>query len=547
MNQLKTLLAQRINSGLSRKAITKPSSWACKYRFMGHPYPGLWSFDHHPWTKDMHDSDADINVGQKAAQTGYTEWALNVAFHFMDIKRMDVLYVLPNTRPDAADFSSSRFDKALELSQHLKQMFSDTQNIGHKRAGSTNLFIRGSNSRSGLMSLPVSLLILDELNEMDQENLPLAFERLMGQVVRKQLMLSTPTIPDFGISYYYNKTTQEHFFFPCPSCGRQIELKFPESLVIVGEEETDPRVEESHLICTECKAVLPHEDKIRYLNQGRNVPMFPGRTERGFHVNQLYAMHLPPAVIAKAYLNSLKDISAEQVFWNAKIGIPYIVAGAKITDEMFDTCIINEGMISFNRYGVVTMGVDVGVRALHVEIDLWDLAPRSGYDLNSYARCRILWAGEVANPEDLDRLMFEFGVHFCVIDSQPERRKALEFANRFPGRVKLCRYPVGVNGRNITVSTDEEHFINVDRTSWLDMALGRFKNGTIAVPADVPRDYKHHICAQVRVSKKDKDGNPVARYETPGNRQDHYGHARNYAEIALPFAGGLGVSQDMRG
>ncbi len=63
---------------------------------------------------------------------------------------------------------------------------------------------------------------------------------------------------------------------------------------------------------------------------------------------------------------------------------------------------------------------------------------------------------------------------------------------------------------------------------------------------DTGMDYKNHIMAQVRIPKKDANGNPITRYETPGNRADHYGHARNYAEIALPFAAGLGVASDIR-
>jgi hypothetical protein len=86
----------------------------------------------------------------------------------------------------------------------------------------------------------------------------------------------------------------------------------------------------------------------------------------------------------------------------------------------------------------------------------------------------------------------------------------------------------------------------VDRTSWLDLSLGRFKNGTITLPMDTSIDYKQHIMAQVRIPKKDANGNPIASYETPGNRHDHYGHARNYAEIALQFALGLGISTDIR-
>ncbi len=531
---------------MSRKSITDPSRWACKYRYMGHPYPGLWNFEHHPWLKEMHDSKANINTGQKSAQMGYTEWALNVAFHFIDIKRMDVLYVLPNTRPDAADFSAGRFDKAMELSSHLRDLFSDVQNVGHKRAGSTNLYIRGSNARSGLKSIPVSLIILDELDEMTQENIPLATERLSGQIERKILQLSTPTIPDFGINFYYEDSSKEKFLFPCPSCGKRIEFKFPDSLVITGEATTDPKLDDSYLICYECKAILPHEGKIEYLNKGKWVAEYPDRRDRGFYINQLYSMNLHPSVLAKAYLNSLKDPSAEQEFFNSKLGLPHIVAGARITEPMVDACIGQYRKIDFNRHGIVTMGVDVG-RKLHVEIDDWELGGRSGHDVNSYARPRVLTHLEVDEFEELDRLMLEMGVHFCVIDSQPERRKALEFANRFPGRVKLCRYPVGVNGRNVTIAADEESIINVDRTSWLDLSLGRFKTGTIKIPMDTSPEYKQQIMAQVRIPKKDKDGNPIAKYETPGNRHDHYGHARNYAEIALPFALGLGVTQDIRG
>lgn len=537
---------ERISHGLSRKSITSAARWACKYRVMGHPYPGVWTFDHHPWLRDMHDSSAELNVGQKSAQMGYTEAVLDIALFFCDVKKMDVLYVLPNTRPDAADFSSGRFDKALELSAHLQSLFSDVQNVGHKKAGSTNLYIRGSNARGGLKSVPVSLLVLDELDEMTQEHIPLAVERLSGQIERYQWMISTPTIPDFGINFYFNDTTQEHFQFPCPSCSRWMELK-EQNLVVVGESTSDPRVNESHLICTNCKAVLPHQDKIVYINKGKWVAEFPDRTSRGFHINQLYSMHLPPSVVARAYLASLKDPAAEQELYNSKYGLPHVVAGAQIDDTMLASCIGQHRKLDFNNQGLVTMGVDVGHRVLHVEIDDWNLNGALGSDVNSYAKCRVLTQLEVANFEELDRLMFDYNVRYCIIDSQPSRREALAFANRFHGRVSLCSYTTGVAGRNISGSAEDEHMIRVDRTSWLDMALGRFKHGTIRLPIDTSLTYKDQIKAQIRIPQKDKDGNPTTKYQTPGNRADHFGHARNYAEIALPFACGIGVTTDIRG
>src|SRR5690606_35874046 len=112
-----------------------------------------FSFKHHPWLKDMHDVDCDIAVGMKAAQMGFTEWALNTCFYYIDIKRTDTLYILPSKTPDASDFSAARFDTALELSPHLSSLFSSVKNIGHKRAGNTNLYVRGSHSKASLKSI----------------------------------------------------------------------------------------------------------------------------------------------------------------------------------------------------------------------------------------------------------------------------------------------------------------------------------------------------------------------------------------------------------
>ncbi len=214
MKALAQLIAERISAGLKRKSLTTCSRWSEACRVMGgDSFPGPWTFKYHPWLREMHDSTAEMNVGQKAAQMGYTEWALNTVFYNIDVRNRDVLYVLPAQTPDASDFSAARFDPALELSPHLGKLFSDVKNVGHKRAGSANLYIRGSRSRSGLKSVPVNLIILDEVDEMTQDNIPLALERTAGQVEKQVLMLSTPTISNRGINEYFNLTTQEHFFF----------------------------------------------------------------------------------------------------------------------------------------------------------------------------------------------------------------------------------------------------------------------------------------------------------------------------------------------
>ena len=90
---------------------------------------------------------------------------------------------------------------------------------------------------------------------------------------------------------------------------------------------------------------------------------------------------------------------------------------------------------------------------------------------------------------------------------------------------------------------DEEFTVTVDRTSWLDLALGRFKRRKIKLPQEISFEYREHIKALVRIYEKDNDGNPVGKYINNGD--DHFGHARNYNEIAAALALGHTVNEEI--
>ena len=91
------------------------------------------------------------------------------------------------------------------------------------------------------------MLVLDEYDEMRLRSIKLAEERLSGNVEKEVWKISTPTIPDFGVSKEYLTTTQEHFHFQCPRCSRFTELVFPECVEIIGDSINDPRLDESYL------------------------------------------------------------------------------------------------------------------------------------------------------------------------------------------------------------------------------------------------------------------------------------------------------------
>lgn len=541
-HELTQLLKERIVAGLKRRSITTCSQWAEMYRIMGKPFPGLWTFKYHPWTKDIHDDDSEILVCQKGAQLAMTETALNKVFFAIDVKGNSCLYVLPAATPDAGDFSSSRFDKALELSEHLSSLFSDVRNVGHKKAGDASLFLRGSRSRSQLKSLPVALAVVDELDEMVQENVSLIQERLSGQIEKQIMYVSTPTIDDFGINAKFKSSSQNHYYFRCPHCLKLIELSYPESLVITAEEVTDPRIKNSHIICKECKNPLEHQSKTDFLSEGEWVQTYTNREISGYYINQLYSSTVRPAEIASQLLKAQLDPTEEQEFYNSKLGIPHIVKGARINEVDIKQC-IGEHLKVESSSGLITMGVDVG-KWIHYEIDKWFLNDKVTQDISLKAFCRVITEGKVLHFEELDILIRQYGIIFTVIDANPEYRKALEFAQRFEGVVRLCYYSPGIAAKNIHLHDEELHTMSVNRTSWMDLALGRFKNKRISIPRDTSIEYRNHLKAPVRIYEKDSDGNPVGKYVS--TTADHFAHARTYAEMALPLAVSLADCQDIK-
>jgi hypothetical protein len=550
MSKLVADLRAQIGEGLLRSAITLTSDWAMKYRVMGKPFEGPWSFDHHPWTKEIHDCTNEHICGQKAAQMGYSEAAINRAFKCIDIDRESVLYVLPTERPDAVDFSSSRFDPALEMSPHLRGLFSNTKNLGLKRAGNACLYIRSARSRSQLKSIPAGHLTFDEMDEMEKSAISLARERSSGQENKSEFDISTPTAPDFGINDIFKQSDQRAFIFKCPCCSRLTQLIFPDCMVITAERSHEHSIRDSYYICKECGGKLPHELKYQWLGPDNAYweAMNKGSMIAGFHINQMYSFVIAPWEFAKNALDAQVSDVDEQEFYNSKLGQPHVVAGSSITDEDLKECEggyeMARSVHSDNR--LVTMGVDVG-KKLHVEITEYLSDPDyKSTDVNLQAQARVIWAGTRDEFEELDQLMLQYKVCCCVIDLQPEQRKAKEFCRRWTGMAYTCTYGNAVSGRDIIEHQDfEDMRVTVDRTSWLDLSLGRFKRQAIKLPIDTSLEYKEQIQAPKRIYKKNSLGEAVGRYVE--SKDDHFAHARNYNEIAFRVATTFGGNTDIRG
>jgi hypothetical protein len=545
--------------GLKNRTLTSCYRWATRRRIIQgveDNLPAAYSGRLHPWVVGMHDSDARYNYAMKGAQLGVTEVAINRALYVIDKMKRDVLYVLP-TSTTAGDFSKARFGGALSLSPYLKSLFTDTNAVNLKQAGSNTLYIRGSRGDSNLVSIPVSELFLDEVDRMEQKQVWLALERLSGKIDKHVWGISTPTIPNYGIHKLFMGGTQEHFVFQCPRCSKWTELIWPECIEIVGEHVTDARCDESFLKCKECNGRLEHKDKPNFLKNAiwKAFEENANPNVRSFYINQLYSFTITPGELVVAHFRGLGDELAQKEFHNSKLGMPFIGDGAAVDDVMLDRSVEAGG--GYTMQGgrpkqagrMIVMGIDRGKWNYYEVCEYF--FENAGLDLNAASTCKVLAAGKFLEEhfdQTVDALMREWQILGCVVDADPGPMEARRFARRFPGYVWLCRYRKGVTAKEIAISEEEDDapIATVDRSNWMSASLGRFKTDPtrITLPADISKEYREHTKAPTSTYVRDDFGNPSLEFISTG--PDHFGHARTYAEIALPLAASRVLNSDIK-
>jgi phage terminase large subunit GpA-like protein len=207
------------------------------------------------------------------------------------------------------DFSKSRIAPLIEDNpDSLGRWLRDTDAAGLKAIGNSFLYLRGMHSRVGLKSIPADLMIFGELDEAPQRAVDMALERMAHSKFKEVLMLSNPTLRDYGIDRAFQGTDQRFWLLKCERCGAYtcLEDTFPGCLVEVGG-----RVIR---VCTKCQGELNP-------SVGEWVVRRPAVTgKRGYHYSQLFSLYVDPGEILHQYrtTNNLQD------FFNLKIDVAYV-------------------------------------------------------------------------------------------------------------------------------------------------------------------------------------------------------------------------------
>lgn len=480
--------------------------WTLRRRMIeGKPF----SLDRYPFMKDVYADRSPVQAFMKAAQMAVSEYAINKALWALDEWGMDILYVLP-TDDEGYDFSNGRLGPVIEESDYLQTLFTDVSNVQHKRAGEHNMYIRGSQKRSRLKSVPIDFLVLDEFDEMVQKNLPVARRRLDASPWKWELDISTPTVPEFGIHLRWLESDQHEWTVKCPACGHWQVPEWPANVNL--------EVHPAQYWCVKCHTPTP--DFIAWIGQWvRNNPQ---GTLRGRCITQMFNPNKTAQDIAADWKTAENDPSAEQEFWNQGFGKPHVAKGGALDDEILSACRDPEYRDMPSTGRKCTMGIDVGKR-MHVRISA-----------SEKDRKRAVFIGTVDGFPDVDALMKRYDVSCAVVDMNPETRLVLEFCQRHAGRAWAAQYTIEDKAELVRWDGDKR-IVSINRTVAMDKVMARVQARDLILPAHAQTipEYFVHLKAPKRVLVTDKKtGKQVYRYVDTG-KPDHFAHAELYDEMAF--------------
>jgi phage terminase large subunit GpA-like protein len=239
-------------------------------------------------------------VFMKSAQVGASQLGFNWLGFIIATIPSPILMVQP-TEKVAEKVSRQRIAPLIEETEILKKSATsrnakDSSNTLLFKEFDTNavLLMAGANSPSGLRSMPIRFLLLDECDGYPADvggegsAVELAEKRTTTYSSRKKVFLiSTPTIKETSIiEAEYEATDKRRYYVPCPfpNCGAYQHLQWKQ----MQWEGSDPNT--AKYKCEHCEQLIEEKNKTWMLENGIWQATAPGTgITIGFHINSLYS------------------------------------------------------------------------------------------------------------------------------------------------------------------------------------------------------------------------------------------------------------------
>lgn len=528
---------------MSLSTNAKPSEWIVEHtKLKQKPY----SFKDHEYQVQFVDDKHKVVVAKKCAQIGFTELMLRWMLCFLVQHQGSQTIFTQPTDGDAGKFSKSRLDIVFEDCPIVKRLGTGgIDSVYLKRIGQSFFNLRGTFGAKAAISVPSDANVYDEVDFSNPRVLSQFKSRLQHSAYKFERPISTPTIPNFGVSALYDKSDQKRVIIKCSHCNHRQFLTWEENIRFAprrgpgATRPKDPDMIDLYLVkewewrpyiaCSKCEEELNRD---WYIGKREWVAAYPDRAMdldsgiSGYQIGQLDVPFVAPSDIVKASDKRFPEgFKKEQDFRNFVLGLEYAGGDAmRIDDSVAELVTIT--MASPNAATGTFLGLDLGNTCHLVVIkDFW--LP-GDITRTPVVIAAIKFPKELL--EDFYAYQRQFGTLYTVSDALPYTTDVAKTAKRQENKnkMKICFF----GGKKQYTTSKDQIEVTANRTQMLDVITDGMPKKEIMVASGIANrdEFWQHLKNLARVKSEDDDGVETFEYVKIG--EDHFAFATGYAMLA---------------
>ena len=460
-------------------------------------------FKDHLFLYDIYNDFSPLQVILKAAQIGFSTTAILKTLWACKYKGIDSIYTLP-TIQDSRDFVGGKVNRIIAQNPILQEWVKDKDSVDQKSVGENLIYYRGTWTEKAAIMVSSDLNVYDEVDRSKQDVIEQYSSRLQHSKHKMEWYFSNPSVLGNGVSKYWDRSDQKHWFITCSRCNYKQYLKWPDNI------DMDKEI----YVCRSCHQELREEDrrvgewvyKYKLGTQAQVDNRLIQRDVSGYWISLMMA----PWVTAKEIVNLYKTKSKE-FFYNFVLGLPYIGEGNNVTPDIIFRNLTSE----VNDQERVVIGCDSGIKKHYV----------CG---NSQG---LFYYGVTENWDDIESLLKQWPRSIAVIDHFLDITGPRKLREKFPGRVFLCHYSADRKTMQMVRwgENEEDGNVIVDRNRVIQMIVDEFADKQIPLQGveNDWYDYYLHWKTMFRISELDALGSPRIKWES-STGEDHWCHATVY-------------------